>query len=71
MQAGRGVRVDRQSTVEDKPPPVGTNGGHVFAVDAQTGRQKWSHHLGKSLNGTVAVNELIQAVNAALGSCPM
>jgi polyvinyl alcohol dehydrogenase (cytochrome) len=34
----------------------GTNKGKVFAIDAQTGKQKWAHTIGKTINGTVAVN---------------
>ena len=35
---------------------AGTNKGKVIAFDAKTGKQKWAHKAGKTINGTVAVN---------------
>jgi polyvinyl alcohol dehydrogenase (cytochrome) len=35
---------------------AGTNKGKVVAIDAKTGKQKWAHNVGKTINGTVAIN---------------
>lgn len=35
---------------------AGTNKGKVIAIDARTGKQKWAHKIGKTINGTVAVH---------------
>ena len=35
---------------------AGTNKGKVVALDAKTGKQKWAHKIGKTINGTVAVS---------------
>ncbi|HEX8074786.1 MAG TPA: PQQ-binding-like beta-propeller repeat protein [Thermoleophilaceae bacterium] len=34
---------------------AGTFGGHVVAVDAATGKQKWHHAVGQPINGSVAI----------------
>ena len=35
---------------------AGSFGGTVYAVDAATGKQRWAHHVGKPINGTVATD---------------
>jgi glucose dehydrogenase/plastocyanin len=30
--------------------------GHVYAIDATTGRQRWTSHIGKPVNGTLATD---------------
>src|SRR5215204_4188194 len=35
---------------------AGTNKGRVVAIDATTGKQKWAHKVGKTINGSVAIN---------------
>src|SRR5215207_7364892 len=35
---------------------AGTNKGKVVALDAKTGKQKWAHNVGKTINGTMAIN---------------
>ena len=34
---------------------AGTNKGRVFALDAKTGKAKWTRRIGKTINGSVAI----------------
>jgi outer membrane protein assembly factor BamB/plastocyanin len=35
---------------------AGSNGGTIYAIDAETGRQRWAHRTGAVVNGSLAVS---------------